>query len=421
MAVNFQQSIQIRNISISSITGKTANLTLQNVHVSFTESVFSPAISGKLTITELPENPIYESLPIVGQEILRFEYTQMGLDISLLFRIYKLSPVRTEQNNISYDMFFTTESMLTNQKQRVSKSYSDTLHHEMVRDIINNEMDIGGKKRFYYEKTKTKETYIVPNLRPYRAISYIAQRALSENDYSNYVFYETIDAFYFTSLQKLSTQEPKYTYTYGSDTVLRDDTGERKIVENPYAIQNFNVRKQADVLSLVTDGFFASQVTSIDLIRRKIHKYEYDYASMFTDMPHMNKHPLFHRTENFDQEGKQYYLYGNETILDSDYVQENDAMQPDLSFKTRLKQKMQLLAFDNYTITMSIAGNPTLFAGNVININIPLRRDDSGNVLQHRLYGGNHMITTITHDINRGSYTQRVELVKDSLVRKLEG
>lgn len=412
---NAPSQVDIRKVVLLSASGRSVDVTYIFDTITIRESMMMPAVNGSIVIED--DHDHFEILPIIGQEELRIELEAFDENYVFTFRVYKLSDIeKVTARTTRYTLYFTSREMLTNEKNRVSRSYSNQPYSSMVHDILA--VDIQTSKRIAIAETENTATHVVPNLRPYNAINQILRKSVAAiNGSSNYVFFEDRRGFIAAPLNSFVTQQTKYTYHYTENV---GPEGLNDYIMDPFGIIKLDMKKQSDVLDLTSRGFFASQLHSIDILQRKIDVYDYDYFEIFDETKHLNRNLLFFPEEQFNVEGQQYFTYSTETALDNAYVADNYSdMVPDVSSQFRARRLIQNLMFTNYVINMSIIGNPTLFVGDVIDIDI-LSNASKSDERQHKTMSGRTMISALSHVFgpNR-SYMQRIEAVKDSLAEDL--
>ena len=220
--------------------------------INFYEDLYSPIVSGEITIQD--GVGLIESVPIVGEEVLEISMATAGavpspigspagseadIDVKDLpnliinrFRIYKVDPpVKINDNFRSVKLYFVSDAQITNMMVKVQKTYptaeltsykkpenplEDKTYTiaDMVRDIFYDAF-LGKKKpanhrptskNLLVEPTKGVYSACIPNWTPFKAINFLATRALSANPYSkgaNFVFYETLKGFRFVAIETL--------------------------------------------------------------------------------------------------------------------------------------------------------------------------------------------------------------------------
>ena len=218
--------------------------------LNFYEDIYSPIVSGDITLTDTVG--LIESFPIIGEEILDVSFSTAGAappptagpavvegnapaseapkQVINRFRVYKVDPpVQVTDNSRTIKLYFVTDSQFTNLLSKVRKIYptkenipntlaagNDKTYTlaDMARDIFYD-FFIGSKKPkrqpktrkpFLVEPTRYKAEMIIPNWNPFKAISFLASKAVSANHNAkgaNFVFYQTLQGFRFISIETL--------------------------------------------------------------------------------------------------------------------------------------------------------------------------------------------------------------------------
>ncbi len=385
------------------------------------ESIVHQFISGDITIED--DSNLYESLPIVGQEQIQINIETGDVQERITGFVYALKEFqKIDARRSSYILYFVSIEQYFNQNNRIARSFKNTAPHEIINSIFTT--DINTKKKVIIEAMSGNITYIAPNITPFRTIkSVLKQSESSSNGTSNFLFFENRKGFIIASLASLLQQKVAYEYKYNENIGEGNDatTGTRTDV---LTIENFQVIKQTDTFSAITNGMFASQLHSIDLITRKYgtneETYNYDYHTEFGSFNHLNNAPLYKQLSGISDnaEGKQYFAYSNEKTLDNNYVKSNQPkMRVDFSSRTRLRNKIQNSMIDAYVFKLVIPGNVLLYPSNVIHLNITSNLTGS----KDNMLSGNVLITSITHIISGAerTYKQIVETTKDSHMNRI--
>lgn len=133
---------------------------------------------------------------------------------------------------------------------------------------------------FGADQTDDRKIWVIPNMRPIDAILWLSGFANStetlrgintkaNGKYNNYVFFETLNGFFYTSIQKLiqikkSVANEKEPYTYRSNVVnagtnLRDDRRYK-------IIQSLRMNNRYKTLNKISGGFFENNYIQINLL-----------------------------------------------------------------------------------------------------------------------------------------------------------
>lgn len=410
-------NVQIESIYIQSLNGRGFEARSIYERIEIRESLFSHSIHGHIDLEDEHDN--YELLPIIGQETITIKFEIFDNIEAYSFRIYKISDIENDNPRRSrYRLYFVTVDELTNENVLVRAAFQDMKYSDMVKSIMTDYVQTNRKVRI--EKTLTKGTRIIPNIRPYKAINQIAKDSVSADDQSsNYIFFEARDGFFFVPITSFAKGEPKYEYRYEevSDEFNQESIGNRT---DPLRIIDLTVKKSSDFLDALDAGMFGGKLEMIDLVRRKIDKFEFKYFDEFGQFEHVHDNPLYIDGEPFSPRSNVTLTYSDEFSREHPYVDEHsDLENPFLDSELRVRRRIQMQFYKNFITEIVILGNYTLSLGDTIKLKMSAKSDYEED-RQHRLLAGNSVITSITHVFGRDKYLQRIELAKDSVRNSME-
>jgi len=367
-------TMKLTSANLDIKTGSGANfldLTTSVWHeLNFYEDIYSPIVSGDITLTDTVG--LIESFPIIGEEILDVSFSTAGAalpptagpgttstppaseapkQVMNRFRVYKVDPpVQVTDNSRTIKLYFVTDNQFTNLLSKVRKIYptKENLQNttqsvtdkpytlaDMARDIFYD-FFIGKKKPlkqpatrkpFLVEPTRYKSEMVIPNWNPFKAISFLASKAVSANPETkgaNFVFYQTLQGFRFVSIETLmlggfrlfkeeeeDIVQAKYPHLIRNailETATTDKSSHIPIFkDNPeieanmkkfvasykYMPANMGEGKQSsyesvtsfrlvdsfDTMKNVALGMYANRVITHDLIQMKIDRRDFHYVT----------------------------------------------------------------------------------------------------------------------------------------------
>ena len=173
------------------------------------EDILTHTLYGTVTVYDTQD--IRSLFPLTGLERLSLKFNTPGCpgydyteDNGTPFHIYKVDKIAKVPNKDTaqyYQIFFCSPEMVNNQLETVSKAYAGPIENA-INDIVKNKLK--SQKPFYFENTATNAKYVIPSLKPFKAINYLATQSVS-GKYHNagYLFYETAKGFNFRSLESL--------------------------------------------------------------------------------------------------------------------------------------------------------------------------------------------------------------------------
>ena len=337
--------------------------------LNFYEDITATVVHGDLTIQE--GIGLIESVPLLGEEVLEVKASTAGVTpapigtgdsnipptpqeeentIIHYFRIYKIDPPQKINDNFRQLKFhFVSDIMFTNMQIKVQKTYplkknvneiTEDYKPYTVADMareIYADCFIGDKKRpktqlktnidFLVEPTSGVYSACIPNWNPFKALNFLAKRAISANQNSkgaNFVFYQTLKGFRFVSIETLyqggfqgyTKREPDDSkFKHYKDNPVQADAKRAKIAYIPdfnetytsllegagqqvykavynyqpgnidgisayrkkFAVTEFDLISSFDTMRNLGMGMYANRVITHDLIRMKVEKYDFNY------------------------------------------------------------------------------------------------------------------------------------------------
>lgn len=288
------------------------DLTPSWVQLEVTEGIYSPFISGNITI--LDSGGFQEIIPLIGEETLfinlstgnfrdntsRSQEPTQNKEIKGRYRIYKISePVKTNNaQSKMYTLFFVSETYFRNKKSRVQRSYQNRKISEIVKNIyeefIKEESIVPSpldayEKDVNVESTLNFHTFCIPNMSPYEAINMIKRKAISApaqptplnpnpnlNQGATFLFFETMDTFEFVSLEQLMNAQSVQTLLYKPKSTQKTGRGDT-LEMNMNSVEDYNVVKTFDVLENMEEGMYSSRLITYDITKQQFSEVEYNY------------------------------------------------------------------------------------------------------------------------------------------------
>ena len=169
------------------------------------ESIFQNTITGTVRLKETHGYPEY--FPLVGTEFLIIEFVidYLGEEniFQRAFRIRKIGDQSFPKNEErEYTINLVTPEFFESMSSRMTKRYTETCV-DAVNDIMKTRLHIDDTRIHATENTSGTIDVLIPNYTPLQAINYFTAISLTEEvPYaSNFLFYETLDGFYFRSIR----------------------------------------------------------------------------------------------------------------------------------------------------------------------------------------------------------------------------
>ena len=300
------------------------------------ESIFSPYLTADIQLVD--GIGLMESVPIIGEETITIQVKTKGIvkerkpennlpgpfegsqnegRISLKFRVVKINNiVKLNDQMLTYKLSLVSEEAILNLKKKVKKSALDpqTFKPRKISDIVKSLYTQffkrgrnSNSKRIFIEPTKNLTDLIIPNQTPFKALNFLASRAVSAGKHavgSSFVFYETVRGFFFISLETLmaggglgyrtipgSPGSPtELEYTQPEDPVketyviqpkrLGAQTNEAKnVAVEMTAVDEYQFNSNFDVLQNLQSGMYSNRLLTHDLVRMRYDTLDFNLVN----------------------------------------------------------------------------------------------------------------------------------------------
>ena len=402
MAVHDTFRYDITSIEIISSTGLVKNIKFLVHDFNLYESIFNNVLSGDAYIWD--GQNILSDFSLHGNEYLLVKFEKDNLDpIEKYFRIYKISDVKFKNaTSFEYMIHFCSEEFLLNQQKRISKSYKTVKNHEIVQDILDNQLRVNSKKIVEVEKTVIDQNLIIPNMKPLEAINWLSSFSLNEKLSAAFLFYENLGGFVFKSLASMYDKSPVKKLQINPKNLIAE---EEKSIINTTIIDRLEIPHLFDILKTISTGGYSSKMLAMNLVGQEHATLRYD--SVKGNFDQLNKFIPYNDTLNrFD-----------ETLTDgSTYLRYFPTFQGGLVDDWLLQRASQLALLNNMQMNIQIPGDPELRVGTVVDIDFPAIQpiNSQSETEEDKIKSGKYLITGIRHRIIDSVFISYLELCKDS-------
>jgi hypothetical protein len=431
---------------------------LERLFVTFNmyENLFRNQVTADIMINDSINLPY--KFPILGEEYLNFEISCKSVEGNLP----SLSPGpmyvtsitdrhQTKDRQQLYILHLTSEQDMINSNTSVSQSFRGKKISEIVQTILEDYAFTDND--FVIEETNGVENIVIPNWKPFKAINWLAKRAINTNDVPNYLFYESNGSTFFKSIDKLMYQEVKQKFVFGPVVDKKDVLYE--LTAGRTHISDLQIIRQFDTIRNTLNGYYASKLITHDIVTKKIEQrtwglnQSYDERVAHTDewMPisasepnydsYMNDRHSFAPQELGKNAGSDVQSYFDSRVMfypkhNNMYAENGPDAKPD-SYDNKVEDwKLQrnalILGLDQVKISIVFPGLSYLRVGAMIDIVVPstekVREEKPGMVknpedLVDKFLSGNYLITALKHRVawadGKLRYTMHAECIKDAL------
>tara|TARA_A100001015_G_scaffold35904_1_gene39628 strand:+ start:299 stop:1753 length:1455 start_codon:yes stop_codon:yes gene_type:complete len=416
----------------------------QCMMIQLVEDITMPAITGSLDIADGQD--IRTLLPITGNERLELHCFTPGQDeIRYIegetdtLNIYKVEKIRisggTARQQV-YRLHFTSREAVRNSITRISKAFEGPVENA-VNEILTDEKYLDSRKLFVAEPTATNTKYVIPNLKPFKAIKFLADHSVAGN-YKNagYFFYETTSGYKFRSIESMMalsgttarTAIEKYAMQPAKMRTQKGDIDVQKDLQSPDSYVFENV---VNTLEELNKGLFANRLITHDIFNKKIETHDFDYHESFGEFFHLEHDQGARSTEKF-MRPLSYFETTSKTFSDFPEAKimnmvETSKVHNDFEFtpvKDILPNKVsQRAQMANFHLILSVPGQTRINCGEIITFALPDQRpvahDDAQKLNPY--YSGRYLILSVKHkfDLIQQKHMMNLRCVKDSVATEL--
>jgi len=414
-------------------SGTPARLDIRNLIMEFNiyESLDSNFITGDMTLTD-GTNAIQE-LPLTGYERLEFYFRSPGTDKGFNFSVKNGHPMfvyslknRQELNPRSqvYTLRFCSMEAIRDHQTRVSKAFTGNID-QMVTDICINHLKT--KKDILVEETKSNHKFVIPRIKPTKAIDHLRKNARSLHyENSGFIFFENATGFQFKSYEGLFCKKngtPREVKAHYSPKIK--NTGENDIYMLQ-SVEDYRILKQYDTLENTAHGVYASRLITHDLYNKTFATHDFDYNLEYPKQNHLEQDakggirndnsilPLFNYDsgDTFDTKFEGTVFYQSETSKVHDTHELPDS-------KNILQKRVsQHIAANQLVIEITVPGHTEIQTGDIVHFTLPdySTPDDTNTTGEDKYITGRYLIKAARHHVSalNKRHTMVLELVKDS-------
>ena len=450
--IQFAGDYDIKEIKLFTSSGNVIDLSEVVIAINIYEDIFSPAITGSIAVVDT--NAIITNAPITGQDYISFKITTPGLENQSIDFTENVMSIHRIDTRLSvsagtevFTLHFCSPEGLRDNRVRVSKSYTKSINN-IVEDVLTSKFYINSNKDLFIEPTVGIKKMVVPNMHPFKLINQLKREAQAEyNGSPHYLFFENINGIHFRSLDSLYAQKDIGTYHSGdAGTIDFKDGGFGNVEYELKRVLDYQFNANNDTLKNIAGGMLASSILSHNIYNKSYNYNDFDYISDFKKYDRVNGNiltaalgaqdnfPIYNEValDEFDNTISQFpdsrvHLHPTSTVngTDAQHYDYQTNTYPYTSNKideTYLSRQSKFMELnDGASITMEINGTTTVYAGSMINFDMPINGTDHENEKTDKYYSGRYLIQSTRHmfDQKDKRHTIMMNLVKDSLKSEL--
>lgn len=420
--LRFAGDVSIEKCDIFTSGGLKQNVAPQVIGISIHEDLFSPFITGSLTVKESFD--LVNLFPFVGEEMIEISITTPTLEetknIKGIFYIYKMTDrVLLGDKLVVYVLHFISVEAVIDLNKKISKVYSGKPEDIVSSLVTDNFNGLQSKKQIFVEPTSNDIKFISNFWSPAKCINYVTSGAVNKNNVPNYVFFENRYGFYFVSLDSLYANGVYQSFT--KDSYTRDSLpggGDAKnLTEDFRRIEDLIIPIGFDYMDRIRSGMFASKLLSWDLNRKVYNSKNYNIRDKYDKTNHLNPNSIF---------GNNVIFRSNSLILNYPRDNSNFSGYGDATNYRYAQERISLIKLaESSKIEISVPGRSDYTVGQKVAVTLnkvqPVSAEDDNQELVDKMFSGFYIISAINHYITTERHECHMELIKDSLQLKIDG
>ena len=381
------------------------NIAAGNPSITYFESIVSPAISLSLNFIDVDQ--LISRQGVTGGEYLSLRIGVRGYDKDFeikadkhLLMLNSVKDVSTSSSSQLATLEFLSVEGIINETARVNQRFTGNVT-ETVKRLLKGKKGIQTKKNLDSDRASNAYSFVGNLKRPFDTIQWLCSKTQSSKDGYGFLFFETLDGYVFKSIEKLLDQRP---VEYKKSEKAEDAGDDFRILEN-------NLNQTNDIGMNCRMGMYANKTIYINLDNATQKTVDFKIEDL-----KLKKSPkLPNRLETFPTRLMLRVL--DKAALQKGSQKKELQKENELAIYQSKSYARNNLIFSQ-SMSISIPFNPTLRAGQMLNLRFPLRKGDDQ---ETTTYGqesdddvsGKYLISELCHIIGNNQAHTQLTLIRD--------
>jgi len=411
-----------------SVAGGTVNLM-------YYESILQDSIRATVTFADtgnaINNKTALDGLPIVGQEKVQVKFSDNSEnELNLVMYVNKVTPMVDDTTKSLVQLDLTSKEFILNEKVRLNVRFDGKISDHIKR-ILTDTNFLGTEKPLDIEETSNNYNFIGSNRKPYYAMNWLSKKAVSsqyqeKGKSAGYFFFETSEGFKFKSIDGLFSQQKKKSIIYNQTP---DSRGENIPAGYDAKALEYEKDNRLNIQDKLQLGAFSTRTILFDpftcyyqVISKEASEEEKSLKLAGKELPVLNKEFVRSGT-NKEFSRTTYMLLDKGTLPTGSGVgkgQEQIKKSTEENFDPAniLNQSIRRYGqMFSSKATITIAGDFSLHAGDVVFLDVPELQTDAKNDDVNKESGGLYIIADLCHYISPKETFTKLNLVRDSFGR----
>ena len=382
------------------------DITRGNPSINYYESVTSPSIS--MTVSFIDIDQMVSQEGITGGEMIDLEVIIPDFDQKFKIESKKqklvLNSVRdvvTSTNKQTATLEFVSDESLVNETCRVNKKFTGNVT-QIVKELLQSEpKGIQTKKEIKSDDALNKYSFVGNLKRPFETIQWLCPKAQSSSRNFGFLFFENRDGYHFKSVENLLKQDPEFLYQKPD----RPTETDLRIIES-------RLNQSNDVGMNARMGMYSNRTIYIDLQNDTYEEIDYNISEF------KSKKPLKVIDTLKDKPTRMMFRILDQGALQSGAAKKEVEKRNELAVYQNLSYIRNNLLFSQ-SLNISVPINPDLRAGQVIEVQFPLKSETKKDTTDR--FGkekdndirGKYLISELRHVLGDGKSSTQLNLIRD--------
>ena len=374
-----------------------------NPSITYYESLKSPSISLSLQFIDVDQLISREG--ITGGEYIVLSIKVPGFDDFVInpdkhfLMLNSVKDVKTTSNKQIATLEFVSVESIINETSRVSKRFSGNISDLVMELLIGDKKGIQTSKNLDKDQAFKKYSCIGNMKRPFDTIQWLCPKAATDDKNCGFLFYETLDGYFFKSIQNL----------LDSDAIVYEKP--EKPVESDFRIIENNLDSSNDIGMNCRLGMYANKTIYVDLETGTTKTTDYKISEIGLKKPPKLPNGL----EDFPTRLMLRLL--DKGAMQKGSKKDEGEKETELAiFQNKAYARNNLLF--SQALSISVPFNPEMRAGQMIEVKLPVKKSDDQ---EQTDYGsdrdndisGKYLVSELKHSIGNRKANTQLKLIRD--------
>ena len=414
---------------------KTVSLAGGTIRLMYYESILQDTIKASVTFADsgnaIDNKTALDGLPIVGQEKIYVKFKDNNdVELDLTLYVNKVTPLSDDTTKSMVTLDLVSKEFIMNEKVRLNIRFDGKIS-DHIKKILTDKNYLATEKNIDIEDSSNNYNFIGNNRKPYYAMNWLSKKSISatsqkKGDSAGYFFFETSEGFKFKSIDGLFSQEKKKSIIYNQSP---DSRGNNLPAGYDVKALDYSKDNSVNVQEKLKMGAFSTRTILFDpftcyyeVITPNAKEKENSLKLGGKELPVLN--PEFNKEGNNKDFSRTTYMLLDKGTLPTgsgtgkSQTQLQKSKDENFEPKNILNQAiMRYNQLYSSKATITIAGDFSLHAGDVVFMDAPELQTDTKNDEVNKESGGLYIIADLCHYISPKETYTKLNLVRDSFGR----